>query len=24
MLNDILTNKNSKVFEINLWVKNIF
>jgi hypothetical protein len=24
MLNDIQTNKNSKDFEINLWVKNIF
>jgi hypothetical protein len=24
MLNDIQTNKNSKDFEINIWVKNIF
>jgi hypothetical protein len=24
MLNDIQTNKNSKDFEITLWVKNIF
>jgi hypothetical protein len=24
MLNDIQTNKNSKDFEIKIWVKNIF